>query len=73
MFLCAAIVLPAAGYTQEQLPDTINAKDLADVVESASRRSEKILQAPVSIEKLALEDIKRSAQPSFFDVIEQLI
>jgi len=43
--------------------------DLPDIVVSATRRREKILQAPVSIEKMTLHDIRQSAQPSFFDAI----
>src|SRR5215471_5921015 len=46
--------------------------DLPGVVVSASRRKEKILQAPVSIEKMELKDIHQSAQPSFFDAIENI-
>jgi iron complex outermembrane receptor protein len=46
--------------------------DLPGVVVSASRRREKILQAPVSIEKMELNDIQQSAQPSFFDAIENV-
>lgn len=72
IFLNAATLTSSRICGQELIPDTINSKELADVVVSASRRSEKILQAPVSIEKLTLEDIKRSVQPSFFDAIEQL-
>lgn len=43
-----------------------------EVVVSASRVSEKILQAPVSIEKLDNTAIKQSAAPSFFDALENL-
>ena len=46
--------------------------DLPDVVVSASRRKEKILQAPVSIEKIDLKETRQSAQPSFFDAIENI-
>lgn len=46
--------------------------DIPGVVVSASRRKEKILQAPVSIEKMSLKDIQQSAQPSFFDAIENI-
>src|SRR5690348_16146641 len=46
--------------------------DLPGVVVSASRRKEKILQAPVSIEKMDLKEIRQSAQPSFFDAIENI-
>ncbi len=43
-----------------------------EVVVSASRVSEKILQSPVSIEKLDNTAIKQSAAPSFFDALENL-
>jgi iron complex outermembrane receptor protein len=46
--------------------------DLPYVVVSAFRRKEKILQAPVSIEKMDLKEIRPSAQPSFFDAIENI-
>ena len=46
--------------------------DLPGVVVSASRRKEKILQAPVSIEKMDMKEIRQSAQPSFFDAIENI-
>lgn len=46
--------------------------DLPGVVVSASRRREKILQAPVSIEKMDLNFIRQSPQPSFFDAIENI-
>ncbi len=43
-----------------------------EVVVSASRVSEKILQSPVSIEKLDNTAIKQSAAPSFFDALENI-
>jgi len=46
--------------------------DLPGVVVSASRHKERILQAPVSIEKMDLSSIRQSAQPSFFDAIENI-
>ena len=46
--------------------------DLPGIVVSASRRKENILQAPVSIEKMDLKVIRQSAQPSFFDAIENI-
>ena len=42
---------------------------LQEVVVSASRTSEKLLAAPVSISKLANTQIQQSASPSFFDAI----
>lgn len=46
--------------------------ELPGVVVSASRAKEKILQTPVSIEKLTLNDIVQSSQPSFYDAIENV-
>ena len=45
---------------------------LPGVVVSASRRKEQILQAPVSVEKMDVNSIRQSAQPSFFDAIENI-
>jgi outer membrane receptor protein involved in Fe transport len=61
-------LLPFAAQAQ----DTIVTRDLESVVVSASLKTEKILQAPVSIEKLTGESIQHSAQPSFFDAIEHV-
>ncbi|HEX8279278.1 MAG TPA: TonB-dependent receptor, partial [Segetibacter sp.] len=46
--------------------------ELPGVVVTATRQNEKILQSPVSVEKLEQEAIRRSAQPSFFDAIENV-
>ena len=61
------------------LPDsTITPKDslrkiqLNDVVITASRVPEKLLKSPVSIELLDARQIRMSAQPSYFDAIENL-
>ncbi|HUH75345.1 MAG TPA: TonB-dependent receptor [Chitinophagales bacterium] len=45
---------------------------LDEVVVSASRVEEKILESPVSIEKLDLQTIKASASPDFFDQMTKL-
>lgn len=56
---------------QERLQnDTV--VELPGVVVTATRQKEKILQSPVSIEKIELETIQRSAKPSFFDAIENV-
>ena len=52
--------------------DSLHSYDLPGIVVSASRRRENILQAPVSIEKIELKDIRQSAQSSFFDAIENV-
>ncbi len=45
---------------------------IKEVVVSASRVSEKILQSPVSIEKLDNVAIRQTAAPSFFDALENI-
>ncbi|MCO5233375.1 MAG: carboxypeptidase-like regulatory domain-containing protein [Chitinophagales bacterium] len=45
---------------------------LDEVVVSASRVEEKILESPVSIEKLDLQTIKSSASPDFFEQMTKL-
>lgn len=46
--------------------------ELTGVVVSASRQVEKRVQSPVSIEVLDSQSIRSSAQPSFFDAIENV-
>lgn len=64
------VSLTCAG--QEDTSQINNPAELPGVVVTASRQKEKILQSPVSIEKLETESIRRSAQPSFFDAIENV-
>ncbi|AEI46469.1 TonB-dependent receptor [Runella slithyformis] len=45
---------------------------LEEVVVSASRLQESGLKSPVSIEKATVSDFRRSAQPSFFDALENI-
>jgi len=61
-------------FAQEQKTkiDSTSSQELQEVIVSASKQNEYLLQAPVSIEKLDLQAIKQSAQPSFFDAIQNL-
>lgn len=43
-----------------------------EVVVTASRVEESILQSPVSVEKIGLKDLKESTAPTFFDALENL-
>ncbi len=52
--------------------DSLRKIQLNEVVVSASRASESILKSPVSIEVLDARRIRLSAQPSYFDAIENL-
>src|SRR5258706_8873800 len=61
------------SYSQEQTKsDSLKAKVLEEVVVTASKQEENILQSPVSIERLDSKAIQQTAQPSFFDAIQNL-
>ncbi|WP_375447666.1 TonB-dependent receptor [uncultured Fibrella sp.] len=73
MFLTGQVALAGT------LPDsTITPKDslrkiqLNDLVVTASRVSESLLKSPVSIDLLDARQIRLSAQPSYFDAIENM-
>ncbi|MDB5241647.1 MAG: TonB-dependent receptor, partial [Spirosoma sp.] len=52
--------------------DSLRKIQLNEIVVTASRISENILKSPVSIERLDARQIRLSAQPSYFDAIENL-
>jgi outer membrane cobalamin receptor len=52
--------------------DSIHIAVLDEVVVTASRVAEKILQSPVSIEKVNTAYFKSSPAPSFFDALENV-
>ncbi|TAE29411.1 MAG: TonB-dependent receptor [Cytophagales bacterium] len=52
--------------------DTLRKRDLGEVVVTASRVPENIRKAPVSVELLDAQQIRLSAQPSYFDALENL-
>lgn len=73
IFLLGSLhLLPVISEAQEESRKTDSIAELPGVVVTATRQKEKILQSPVSIEKLETETIRRSAQPSFFDAIENV-
>jgi outer membrane receptor protein involved in Fe transport len=45
---------------------------LDDIVVSASRTPERIKESPVTIERMTIRDIKKSASPTFYDGLENL-
>ncbi|TRX40465.1 TonB-dependent receptor domain-containing protein [Flavobacterium restrictum] len=45
---------------------------LNEVVVSASRTPERVLESPVTIERMGIAEIKKSASPSFYDGLENL-
>ena len=45
---------------------------LDEIVVSASRAPERIRESPVTIERMTVKDIKKTAAPSFYDGLENL-
>jgi outer membrane receptor protein involved in Fe transport len=45
---------------------------LDEIVVSASRTPERIKESPVTIERMSIKDIKKTASPSFYDGLENL-
>ncbi|WKN32264.1 TonB-dependent receptor [Porifericola rhodea] len=78
------LVVSSVGYNPKEVEITLaDTKDLSillseqtilgqEVVVSASRVEESILQSPVSIEKMDIRDIQAAAAPSFYDQIVNL-
>ncbi len=47
-------------------------KVIDEIVVSASRTPEKVKESPVTIERMTVKDIKKTASPSFYDGLENL-
>jgi outer membrane receptor protein involved in Fe transport len=45
---------------------------LDEIVVSASRTPERVLESPVTIERMSVQDIKKTASPSFYDGLENM-
>ncbi len=45
---------------------------LNEIVVSASRTPERVLESPVTIERMGIKEIKKTASPSFYDGLENL-
>lgn len=45
---------------------------LDEIVVSASRTPERVLESPVTIERMGIQDIKKTASPSFYDGLENM-
>ncbi len=77
------IVVSVVGYTPQEVEITANNQEVEvklstqavfgqEVVISASRVEENLLQAPVAIEKMDILDIRNTAAPSFYDALANL-
>ena len=45
---------------------------LNEIVVSASRTPERVLESPVTIERMNIQDVKKTASPSFYDGLENM-
>src|SRR5690606_2508744 len=81
--LPVTIVVSIVGFQKQEVEVTSNASSLDiklaesrelmdEVVVSASRVEESILESPVSIEKMDLREIQQTASVSFYDALENL-
>ncbi len=78
-----SLVISSVGYATQEVEITQSTSDLSisldeqtllgqEVVVSASRVEESILESPVSIEKMDIRDIQSAAAPNFYDQIANL-
>ncbi len=60
--------------TSGNLVIVLQAEDtkLNEIVVSASRTPERVLESPVTIERMTLKDIKKTAAPTFYDGLENM-
>lgn len=76
------ITISSIGYSSEEIEVLDINQDLSiilkeylmldQVVISASRTPERVLESPVTIERIGVKDIKRTASPNFFQSLENL-
>ena len=78
-----AITVTSVGYGTQKLSVTLNNQKfsikladeetkLNEIVVSASRTPERVLESPVTIERMGIADIKKTASPSFYDGLENM-
>ena len=77
------INVTSVGYTSQKVSiNAVNRKVtvkleeeetlLNEIVVSASRTPERVLESPVTIERMGIADIKKTASPSFYDGLENM-
>jgi len=70
-FAVQKVAVSAAGQKVAVVLESQNIQ-LEDIVVSASRTPERIKESPVTIERMGIKDIKKSASPTFYDGLENL-
>lgn len=71
-FFTIPAVAQDSNYFAKKVKDSISIPVLDEVVVTASRVAENILQSPVSIEKVNTHYFKSAPAPSFFDALENV-
>ena len=70
--ICIFIACLVSMNTFAQQADSTKTKVLEEVVITATKKEVSLLEAPVSVETMSSQTIQQSAQPSFFDAIQNL-
>ena len=65
------VQVSAAGQKIDAVLESADTQ-LEEIVVSASRTPERIKESPVTIERMGVKDIKKSASPTFYDGLENL-
>lgn len=74
-FICLSFTLlygQDARVLRQKTDDTLQAKTLDEVIVSASRIQENLLQSPVSVEKANKKYFATNGAPSFFDALQSI-
>ena len=78
-----SIEISSVGYATQKVQITSNNQKVSavladedtkldEIVVSASRTPERVKESPVTIERMTIKDIKKSASPTFYDGLENL-
>jgi len=70
-FATQKVQVTTAGQKVDVVLKTVDTQ-LDEIVVSASRTPERVKESPVTIERMSIKDIKKSASPSFYDGLENL-
>ena len=78
----ASVEVSMVGYVTKRTQSSTSGKleivlqaeetKLNEIVVSASRTPERVLESPVTIERMTLKDIKKTAAPTFYDGLENM-
>ena len=69
---CISVQPTPADSLPASRADSLRQVQLSEIVVSASRVPERVLRSAVSVEVISARQIRQSAQPSYFDAIENL-